>query len=115
MVIEIQGGSQSPGAKLVMANKKPGKCGYQAWYCDPQGFLHSCLNDLVPYAGDGQAVVMKPASGDPKGQWFIDGAKIVSRAGPVMDVRGANKNEGAEVIAYKFNKQVNQAWDQGPF
>jgi len=110
--VEIHGGASGPDSKLVMSEKRGGRERHQLWYSDDQGFIRSSLNDLVPYAADSQQLVMKPPSSDPKGQWFVEGVKVVNKAGSCLDVRGANKSDGAEVIAYKYKQQVNQAWDQ---
>jgi len=111
-VLEVADANASPGAKLIIWAQRENRPPSQLWYLANDGYLRSCLNDFVPYAADGQQLVLKPAAADTKAQWYFDGSKIGSKAGPCMDVRGGNKNNGAEVIAYKYNKGPNQHWTQ---
>jgi len=45
-----------------------------------------------------------------RGQWKVDGKKIVNTAGECLDVKGEDKENGAELIAYKYKGAANQHW-----
>ena len=47
---------------------------------------------------------------NPRGQWSIDGKKIVNKAGECLDVKGADKEDGAELITYAYKGGPNQNW-----
>jgi hypothetical protein len=47
-VIDISGANAGPGAPVICYSRKPGPPSKnQLWYMDPQGLIHSALNDMV--------------------------------------------------------------------
>jgi len=109
--LDIRGGNASPGVDVIMYRKKSPPAKNQLWYTDQQGIIRSALNDLVFQNNTkGQPLKMTQFTGDPRGQWRVEGNKIVNRANECLDIRGANNGDGAELCAYDFKNQKNQHW-----
>jgi hypothetical protein len=110
-VVDINGGSQSPGAKVIVWPKKSPPAKNQLWYCDQQGFIRSALNDMVFSSyGKGSELTMQPPSGDPRSQWMIEGGKIGNRHGECLDISRNNQADGAELISWDYRGSQNQNW-----
>jgi len=112
-VIDVQHERKEPGAKLVMWDKHTPAKQNQLFYTDPQGFIRSALNDLTfSNKTSGHDLLTEPSTNDPRGEWMFEGNKIVSRVGEAMDIKGASKHNGAEVISYPYKGAPNQHWKQ---
>jgi hypothetical protein len=114
-VLDIKAASPAPETQVLMWTKKTdvSKAKNQLWYTDGQGHIRSALNDFAFIApNDGEWIRMRPMSGDPKQQWYVDGQKILNRTGTALDIRGSGTHDGAEVLSYKYGGGQNQHWRQ---
>jgi hypothetical protein len=110
-VLDIKNNSPAPETQVVMWGKNAGRAKNQLWYTDQQGNIRSALNDFAFIApSDGDWIRMRPLSGDPKQLWYVDGQKILNRAGTCLDIRGSGTHDGAEVLSYKYGGGQNQHW-----
>jgi len=111
-VMDIQAGSSAEGAKVILWERSGGLARNQLWRVDQQGFLRSTLNDFsFSNKASGDLLKTTPFKDDDKrGQWRVEGKKIVNGAGECLDVKGAEKEDGAELISYKYKDQPNQHW-----
>jgi hypothetical protein len=111
--VDIQARSPAPDAKALLwaLDNAPGVKN-QLWYLDTEGFIRSSLNDFVfTNKAKGEVLRMAPyAAANPRGQWSVDGKKIVNKAGDCLDVKGADKEDGAELISYAYKGAPNQNW-----
>jgi len=112
-VLDICKEDKNAGAKVIMYKKSEKNRKNQLWYLDTQGWIRSALNDFVfSNTESGKHIAMQPYSDNARGQWKVDGKRIVNKMGEVLDISGENKDDGAEVISYKDSKQKNQQWRQ---
>lgn len=112
-VLDVAGEKAEPGTKVVTWDKHTPVKKNQLWYCDSNGYIRSCLNDMTfCNAATGDQLKMQMPDGNPRNQWMFDGKKVVNRAGESLDIRGAHKDNGAEVISYQYKDQANQHWRQ---
>jgi len=110
-VLDIKQGNTGPGTQVLMWSKHGSNAKNQLWYTDGQGHVLSALNDMAFISeSSGDTIKMKPPSGDPREQWYVDGQKIVNRAGLCLDIRGAATHDGADVLSYKYGGGSNQHW-----
>jgi len=108
--LDIKDARPTPDAQVVMWVKGTNSRNQQ-WYLDPQGNILSALNDFALYSpSEGSSLIMRPISGDPNSQWYLDGQKITNRAGLVADISGLAGHDGASVISYRYNGGANQHW-----
>jgi len=114
-VLDLDGANPGAGTKVVMWAKKSPIVKNQLWYVDQQGYVRSALNDMV-FSNQAVAEALKTApidATDPRRLWKIAGAAVMSGKGECLDVSRNNKNDGAEVISYKYKSSVNQHWKIG--
>jgi len=112
-VLDINGGSSSPGTKVIMWPRKNDRSPNQLWYNDEQGCLRSMLNDYaLESRNKGDGAVMQPFRGDPRQQWMFQGNRIVNRysQNEVLDIERNDSKDGARVIAWGPNNGRNQQW-----
>jgi len=55
---------------------------------------------------------MQMGENDARSQWVFRGNHVINGSGEVLDIRGVNKDNGAEVTSYRDNGQNNQHWRQ---
>jgi len=109
-VLDIKEGKNAPDVPVVMWTKG-NNAKNQQWYTDQQGNIRSALNDMAFISPkEGSSFTMRPASADPHHLWYMDGQKLMNRAGVCADIRGKSNSDGAEVISYKYNGGNNQHW-----
>ena len=128
MVLDIKGGNSSAGASIINYPKKDGAgADNQLWYFvdvgNGQYAIHSKMNgmalDVKGSGGAGAPVITYPTHGGPNQAWSLQfkgtEAFICSGLGKdlVIDVKGANKGAGAEVIVWtkKDYDNDNQQWE----
>jgi len=112
-VLDVRGGNQNAGIEVVMYDLHTPPKKNQLWYLDPQGMVHSALNDMVFYSPvKGQPLKMQPPSGDNRDNWRFDGTKVVNEAGECLDIQGESSSNGANVCAYDYKSKKNQHWRQ---
>lgn len=109
-VLDISGGNPSAGAGIIVWPKKSPHARNQLWYFDPQGVIHSALNDLVLESHAGTQVRTMPFLHHNYQQWTAVGNRIVNKTGECMDIRGAQNRDGAEVISFGYKGSANQHW-----
>jgi hypothetical protein len=113
-VLDIEGASTSPGAKVVMYQQKDrSSADNQLWFEDSNGNIRSKLNEkLVLDASGGTVHTGKYEEGHNQAFWCIQGNKIVNRhnATEVLDIKGANGGDCAELCAWKYHGGNNQHW-----
>jgi len=113
LVLDVSGGSKQPGTKVITYHQKGGHPDNQLWFEDRFGNIRSKLDDdLVLDASDGTLHVNKYDEGRSRAFWAVQGDKIVNvkNHGEVLDIKGNNSAEGAEVCAWKFHGGKNQLW-----
>jgi len=111
-VLDIEKGHKDPNTKIVVWDKHVPASKNQLWYVDGQGFIRSALNDLqFTSAKSGETLKMQQTS-DARSQWSFQGDKIVNKAGECLDIRGGDKDKGAELCGYEYKDQKNQHWTQ---
>jgi len=110
-VLDVEGNNANAGARLIVWPRKDKPPKNTLWYLDTHGYIRSCLNDMAfSNSGSGQGLRMHPAGDDPRSQWYIDGNKIMSRAGECLDIGKQNRDDGAELISYQYKSSANQHW-----
>jgi len=111
-VVDIQAGSSAEGAKALVWEKNAHPMRNQLWRVDHEGNIRSVLNDFAfTNKASGELLTMAPFKADNKRcQWKVDGKKIVNGAGECLDIKGADKEDGAELISYKYKDAPNQHW-----
>jgi len=111
-VVDIERGNTAEGTKICIWDKHPDRQRNQIWYTDPQGFIHSALNDMVfSNGGHDQELKMRRAgSNDPRALWRLNGNKITNSVGEVLDAKGAKDHNGTELISYRDENHKNQMW-----
>jgi len=107
-VLDIKGANAGAETQVVMWPKTGNK--NQQWYADEQGNIRSALNEFAFIANRGENIKMRPSSGAPQHQWYLDGTKISNRSGDCLDIRGSSGHDGADVLAYQSTGQPNQQW-----
>lgn len=109
-VLDICGGNPSAGAGVIVYPKKSPPARNQLWYFDPQGVIHSALNDFVLESQGAVQVRAMPFLGHSYQQWTVVGNRIVSKRGECLDIKGAQTRDGAEVISFAYKASANQHW-----
>jgi len=113
-VLDIEGGSKQPGARVILYPKKGGGgASNQLWFEDPYGNIRSKHNDkLVLDASSGVLKTGEYHDGRPSVFWAVDGNKIVNRQSPneVLDLKGACTDNGTEVCPWAHHGNANQQW-----
>jgi len=112
-VLDIRGGSSSPGTQVIMWPRKHDRSPNQLWYNDEQGCIRSSLNDYALEArSQGDGAVMQPFRNDPRQQWMFQGNRIVNRynQNEVLDIERADSKDGARIISWGTNNGRNQQW-----
>jgi hypothetical protein len=109
-VIEVPEGA-TVGSEIRLWTRDPVPNKRQLWYYDADCKIKSFYNDLVFWNHDDGSVEnlnLQPLSDDKRGHWKIDDWKvynantvndIITR---VLDIRNANKENGATLITYKI-------------
>ena len=126
MVLDIKGSNSSACAPIINYPKRDG-ADNQLWYFvgvgNGQYAIHSKLNgmalDVKGSGGAGTPVINYPNHGGPNQRWSLQfkgtEAFICSCLGKdlVIDVKGGNKDAGAEVIVYtkRDYDNDNQQWE----
>jgi len=109
-VLDVERSNTNAGARVIVWDKHSPPAPNQLWYRDGQGHIRSALNDMaLSNTGSGHGIELHPLSG-PRTQWTLEGRKIASKAGECLDIKGASKDKGAEVISYSYKDQTNQHW-----
>jgi hypothetical protein len=114
-VLDVEGGDSSPGTKVVMFSKKDddGDRDNQLWFEDRYGNIRSKLNEkLVLDAEDGILKVDTFDLGRKRNFWTIDGKRIVNvhNHDEVIDIKGNNADDCAELCAWDYHGASNQHW-----
>jgi len=108
--VDVRGANTAAGTQVLMYHKHSPPADNQLWTQDGSGHIKSALNGFsFTNGGKGQELKMQNAN-DARGQWRIEGNKIVNGAGEVLDIRGEKKDDGAELVSYDYKKQANQHW-----
>jgi len=112
LVLDIEGGSASPGAKVIPWHHNGND--NQLWYDDPiTGTIRSKLNHFCLDV-EGDRLVVKPYQpGDQNQQWerFLHQIRNRTNRHRVLDVFSNNKDPGAHIGSYDFNGGENQLWE----
>lgn len=111
-VLDIEGGSSAPGAKVIVWPKKNDGSRNQLWYFDGQGIIRSALNDFAfeaKHAND-KIRMMPYRHGSGHQTWRLMGNRIMKNGSECLDIAGANSGDGAEVLSYGYKGSVNQHW-----
>lgn len=109
-VLDIEGGSSNPGARVIVWPKKTsGDRQNQLWYFDENGIIRSALNDFALTAEDSN-ICMLPFNNRPPQHWRLVGNRIMKNQQDCLDISGGNKSDGAKVISYPYKGSVNQHW-----
>lgn len=113
-VLDVEGGHAGHGKKVIMYSKKDGAhANNQLWFEDSYGNIRSKLDDkYVLDASDGVLRLGEWSEGKQKTFWCVQGNKIVNRynANEVLDIKGSNNADSAEICAYNFHGGANQQW-----
>jgi len=108
--IDIEGASRNPGAKICLwdLHKKDN----QLWYEDRDGRIRSKLNDFVFDSSSGDITMQPFDPNNPHRSWVINGKHIVQSGNPnfALDVKGAKKDNGADICGYNCHGGENQQW-----
>lgn len=72
--------------------------------------LFSSSAIVLSDAGSADKLKMKAFSDDPRGQWTIEGKKIVNGVGECLDIKGGKDKDGASLISYAYQGSANQHW-----
>jgi len=110
-VVDIQGGSTAADAKVILYTKNASALEkHQQWYLDEHGHIRSALNDFVFQNKEaGKKLKMAPHSTNPRGQWTVDGKKIVNRAGECLMLKG-DDGDDAVLNSGHYKGSPNQHW-----
>jgi len=110
-VLDIRGANKSAGTEIIVYDKHAQNKPNQLWTIGYDGCIRSVLNDMTFMSPkEGGELKTRQADNDPRSQWSFEGQKVVNRAGEVLDIKGQNKENGAEVTSYKYNGGSNQHW-----
>lgn len=110
-VLDIKGANAAAGTDIVMFQMKHPPTKNQLWYLDESGCIRSALNDMVFHnPAGGQTLQMQLPSPDVRSQWRLNGTAIVNGTGEALDIKGASKSDGANLIAYENKNNTNQRW-----
>jgi len=109
-VLDVEGGSFRPGARVIMWERKHHDNANQLWRFTPDGYIESVASGLVldieggPRAGNKLIVYTKKPHRDAANQrWRYDPSceTFTSYVGSlVLDVEGGNKAPGTGVVAW---------------
>jgi len=111
-VVDVENAKTAAGTKIVMWGKNTPVSKNQLWYVDQQGYVRSAFNDMV-FHNTAQAQPLKMApfdASDPNRLWKIAGPAILNGKSDCLDLSRSNKDNGAELISYKYKSAVNQHW-----
>jgi len=110
-VVDIQGASTSSDAKVILYTKNAAPTvRNQQWHLDEHGHIVSSLNDFVfQNKESGKKLKMAPHSSNPRGQWTVDGKKIVNRAGECLTLKG-DEDDGSPLSSGHYKGAPNQHW-----
>jgi len=114
LVLDVAGGNRAPGTKVIMYRQKGGHPDNQLWFEDRFGNIRSKVNDdLVLDANDGTLCVSHYDEGRSRVFWAVHGNKIVNvhNQGEVLDIKGNNAGECAEICAWSYHGGANQHWN----
>ena len=53
---------------------------------------------------------MMPFKNQPSQQWRVVGNRIMKDSKQCLDIAGAERHDGADVISYRYKRSVNQHW-----
>lgn len=112
-VLDVEGGNARPGARIIMWNQKGGHPDNQLWFEDIYGNLRSKLNeDVVLDATNGSLHLGSYDSNRPRTYWALHDNRIVSvfNQSEVLDIKGANAGDGAEICVWTYKGSPNQHW-----
>jgi len=110
-VVDIHSEDDAAGAKLETWDKASPVKRNQLWYLDAEQFIKSALNDMTfSNKEPGQPLTTDLPSKDMRTIWMFDGNKVVNLAGEVLDIKGAHRFNGTELISYEYNGHSNQHW-----
>jgi len=111
-VVDIQAASMAADAKAILWTRNASQqVKNQLWYFDEHFFIRSFLNHFVFQNKDsGKILQMAPFTNTPRGQWTVDGKKIVNRTGECLMVKGDDKDDGAELSSGHYKGAANQHW-----
>jgi len=111
-VIDIQGASVAADAKVILYTKNASSQDRnQLWYVDEHGHIRSALNNMVfQNKESGKKLKMAPYSSNPRGQWTVDGKKIVNRTGECLMMKGHEDDDGEPLSSGHYKGSPNQHW-----
>ncbi|KAI0223847.1 hypothetical protein LSAT2_025046 [Lamellibrachia satsuma] len=111
-VLDVEQSDSSPGARIITWEKKEDAEDNQLWYEDKHGVIRSKLNDLVLDTSSGILRTGEPEIGNGYQMWQKRGSQIACQVAPneVLDIRGANTDDGAEVQCFIEHGGENQCW-----
>jgi hypothetical protein len=113
-VLSIEGASKSHGAKVVMHQQGDHSADNQLWFEDFYGNIRSKLNQKLVLDASSGAFHTGEFEEDHEKRlfWCIEGNKIVNRynTSEVLDIKGENRGDGAELCAWKYHSGNNQHW-----
>jgi len=112
-VLDIRGGNIEEGTDIITWEKHGGD--NQQWYEDKNGVIRSKVGDFAMNLPDEQGTAVQLVEfkvGLPKTMWGFQGETLVNFAlnDVCLDVEGANEDDGADVIAWKYHGNSNQQW-----
>nr|UCK81493.1 ricin lectin domain-containing protein 2 [Arenicola marina] len=83
----------------------------QLWYLGQDNVIYSKLNGFA-LKNVGNLICVAPYDPRSNQRWALQGNKIVNLAHPkrCVDISGANKSDGASLIAYDYKGSPNQHW-----
>lgn len=112
-VLDVERGSKSPGTKVIMYQQKGGHPDNQLWFQDRFGNIRSKLDDDLVLDAQGGTLRVNHYNGSHHQFWAIQGDRIVNvhNHNEVLDVKGNNKENGAEICAWKHHGNSNQKWN----
>jgi hypothetical protein len=115
LVFDIEGGSLSPGARVIMWSQKPGSnSDNQLWYDDfSTGTIRSKMHEFCLDFNGSCLVVMPYAYGNMNQQWERADPFIRMRMQPnrVLDIANGNASAGAHLIPWDRHGGTNQCFD----
>jgi len=112
-VLDVEGGRGRPGARVIVWHQKEGRADNQLWFEDRFGNIRSKLDDdLVLDARNGGLHLSKFEEGQSRLYWALHGNRIVNvhNHNEVLDIKGNNRDDGAEVVAWQSHGGANQQW-----
>lgn len=109
-VLDISGVNPCAGAGVIVWPKKSPVAKNQLWYFDPQGVIHSALNDMVLETQGGTQARVMPFLHHNYQQWTVAGNRVISMRGECLDIQGAQHKDGAAVLSFPYKGSSNQHW-----